>query len=93
MQLDFQPPDFERFAALELGLEVVRRGGTCGAVLNGANEAAVAAFLGGRLGFHQIVPVCRDVLRNHNFDPSPALAVVLAADRWARQEVLNWIGA
>ena len=41
-------------------------GGTSGAALNGANEAAVAAFLGGRLGFHQIVPVCRDILRNHN---------------------------
>ena len=93
MQLDFQPPDFERFGALELGLEVARRGGTSGAVLNGANEAAVAAFLDGRLGFHQIVPACRDVLRNHNFDPSPTLADVLAADRWARKEISHWIVA
>ncbi|NLE37488.1 MAG: 1-deoxy-D-xylulose-5-phosphate reductoisomerase, partial [Pirellulaceae bacterium] len=46
-RLDFEPPDVERFEALELGLEVARRGGTTGAVLNGANEAAVAAFLGG----------------------------------------------
>ena len=38
-------------------------GGTAGAVLNGANEAAVAAFLAGRLGFHEIVPACRSVLR------------------------------
>ena len=93
MQLQFEPPDFERFAALELGLEVARQGGTAGAVLNGANEAAVAAFLDGRLGFDKIVPVCRDILRNHNYDPNPALADVLAADRWARQEVLLWIGA
>ena len=69
----------------------LRKGGTSGAVLNGANEAAVAAFLGGRLGFHQIVPVCRDILRNHNFDPNPTLADVLAMDRWARKEVLRWI--
>ncbi len=93
MHLDFEPPDFQRFGALELGLEVARLGGTSGAVLNGANEAAVAAFLDGRLGFHQIVPVCRDILRNHNYDPSPTLADVLAMDRWARKEVLRWIAA
>ena len=92
MHLDFHPPDFERFGALELGLEVAGLGGTSGAVLNGANEAAVAAFIDGRLGFHQIVPACRDVLRNHNYDPSPALADVLAADRWARKELVHWIG-
>ncbi len=93
MQLEFQPPDFQRFAALALGLEVARTGGTSGAVLNGANEAAVAAFVDGRLGFHQIIPACRDVLQNHNYDPSPSLADVLAADRWARKEILHWIGA
>ncbi len=93
MHLDFEPPDFQRFGALELGLEVARLGGTSGAVLNGANEAAVAAFLGGRLGFHQIVPVCRDILRNHNYDPSPTLADVLAMDCWARKEVVRWICA
>jgi len=91
MHLDFEPPDFQRFGALELGLEVARLGGTSGAVLNGANEAAVEAFLGGRLRFHQIVPVCREILRNHNYDPNPTLAGVLAMDRWARQEVLHWI--
>jgi 1-deoxy-D-xylulose-5-phosphate reductoisomerase len=93
LQLDFHPPDFQRFGALELGLEVAGKGGTSGAVLNGANEAAVAAFIDGRLGFDQIVPACRDVLRNHNYDPSPTLADVLAADRWARKEILHWIGA
>jgi 1-deoxy-D-xylulose-5-phosphate reductoisomerase len=93
MQLQFEPPDFERFGALKLGLEVARCGGTAGAVLNGANEAAVAAFLGGRLGFHEIVPACRSVLEHHNFDPNPTLEQVLRLDRWARQEVLSWVGA
>jgi 1-deoxy-D-xylulose-5-phosphate reductoisomerase len=93
MHLDFEPPDFQRFGALELGLEVARLGGTSGAVLNGANEAAVAAFLGGRLAFHQIVPACRDILRNHNYDPSPTMAGVLAMNDWAREEVLHWMGA
>ena len=93
MQLQFEPPDFERSGALRLGLEVARRGGTAGAVLNGANEAAVAAFLDGRLGFCRIVPACRSVLENHNFDPSPTLEQVLRLDGWARQEVLRWVCA
>ena len=91
MELRFEPPDFERFGALGLGLEAAAAGGTAGAVLNGANEAAVAAFLDGRLGFHQIVPACRAILENHNFDPQPSLEQVLQADRWARQEVERWI--
>jgi len=92
MQLQFEPPDFERSGALRLGLEVARRGGPAGAVLNGANEAAVAAFLDGRLGFCRIVPACRSVLENHNFDPDPTLERVLELDGWARQEVVRWIG-
>ena len=43
--LHFEQPDRETFAALDLGFEVARRGGTCGAVLNAANEAAVGRFL------------------------------------------------
>jgi 1-deoxy-D-xylulose-5-phosphate reductoisomerase len=89
MDLRFEPPDFERFGALRLGLEAAAAGGTAGAVLNGANEVAVAAFLDGRLGFHEIVPACRSILQNHNFNPSPSLEQVLEADRWARQEVLR----
>ncbi len=53
----------ERFPALELGREVARAGGTSGAVLNAANEAAVAGFLAGELPFTEIVPACRAVLR------------------------------
>ena len=44
-ELTFDPPDLKRFDAINLGLEVARLGGSAGAVLNGANEAAVAAFL------------------------------------------------
>ncbi len=91
MHLHFEPPDFQRFGALELGLEVARSGGTAGAVLNGANEAAVAAFLAGELGFAEIVPACRSILEHHNFDPDPSLEDVLRLDRWARQEVSRWV--
>ncbi len=89
MELRFEPPDHERFGAIRLGLEVAAAGGTAGAVLNGANEAAVAAFLDGRLRFVEIVPTCRSILQNHHFDREPSLDQVLEADRWARQEVLR----
>ncbi len=90
MELQFEPPDFERFGALRLGLDAAAVGGTAGAVLNGANEAAVAAFLDGRLAFHEIVPTCQTILKNHSFNPQPNLEQVMEADRWARQEVLHW---
>jgi 1-deoxy-D-xylulose-5-phosphate reductoisomerase len=88
--LHFEQPDFEAFPALQLGYEVARRGGTCGAVLNGANEAAVSRFLSGDLSFLDITRACRDVLDNHDFSPRPRLAELHALDRWARQEVARW---
>jgi len=89
--LNFQQPDRETFPALDLGIEVARRGGTCGAVLNAANEAAVAAFLDGKLSFLNIAEVCRDVLNGHHYSERPTLSELTALDRWSRQEVLRWI--
>ena len=90
-RLDFEPPDLERFPALGLGLEVARAGGTAGAVLNAANEAAVAAFLSGELQFTEIVPSCRSVLEQHTFDAAPTLERLVELDRWARQEIARWV--
>jgi 1-deoxy-D-xylulose-5-phosphate reductoisomerase len=87
----FEPPDHETFPAIELGYDVVRRGGTCGAVLNAANEAAVGKFLEGELSFLDIPKVCRAVLHEHDFSLTPALGELIALDRWARQEVGRWI--
>ncbi len=86
----FEQPDSETFPALQLGYEVARRGGTCGAVLNAANEAAVEKFLRGDLRFLDITTACRAVLENHHYSPRPGLAELEAADRWARQEVCRW---
>ena len=90
-RLEFEPPDLDRFQALQLGLDVARMGGTAGAVLNAANEAAVAAFLREELGFDEIVSACRSVLESHTFDPHPTLDQLLALDRWAREEVARWV--
>ena len=78
------------YSALRLGFEVARRGGTAGAVLNAANEAAVARFLDGRLGFNDIPRLCQDLLDNHDFDPSPDLDELLRQDRRARAEAELW---
>jgi 1-deoxy-D-xylulose-5-phosphate reductoisomerase len=89
-QLEFRPPDPDRFPALALGHEVSRAGGTAGAVMNAANEAAVQAFLDGQIRFHDIVAACRAVLDQHDFDPQPTLEQLTQLDVWARQEVLRW---
>ncbi len=86
----FEQPDHETFPSLQLGYEVARRGGTCGAVLNAANEAAVSRFLEGDLPFLDIPRACRAALDHHNYDPTPTLAVLAASDRLARQEVSRW---
>jgi 1-deoxy-D-xylulose-5-phosphate reductoisomerase len=88
--LHFEQPDFESFPALELGFEVARRGGTCGAVLNAANEAAVSGFLEGTLSFLDIPRVCRAILEHHHYSARPTLSELNAIDRWARQEVVRW---
>jgi 1-deoxy-D-xylulose-5-phosphate reductoisomerase len=88
--LDFEPPDRDRFPALDLGFEVARRGGTCGAVLNAANEVAVARFLEGRLRFIDIPRACRAVLDHHHFNPTPTLSELFAMDEWARKETERW---
>jgi 1-deoxy-D-xylulose-5-phosphate reductoisomerase len=90
-ELEFYPPDLERCGALVLGYDAARAGGTAGAALNAANEAAVAAFLDGELHFTEIVPACRSVLQNHSFSPEPTLDELHAVDRWARQEVTHWV--
>ncbi len=88
---NFAQPDQETFPALQLGYEVARQGGTCGAVLNAANEQAVRCFLEGDLAFLDIPRVCRAVLANHQYSARPTLAELHAVDRWARQEVNRWI--
>ncbi len=89
-QLQFELPDHETFPALQLGYEVARRGGSCGAVLNAANEAAVQRFLAGEMAFLDIPRCCRAILNAHDYEPRPTLEQLLRLDRWAREEVNRW---
>ncbi len=86
-RMHFEPPDHERFPSLRLGHEVSNLGGTAGAALNGANEAAVTAFRDGRIGFLDIVAIVEDVLHRHSFEAHPSLETLMRVDAWARSEV------
>jgi 1-deoxy-D-xylulose-5-phosphate reductoisomerase len=83
-RLSFELPDLERFPCLSLAERAARAGGTAPAVLNAANEIAVAAFLGRRLNFAGIAGVIESVLQQHEAAPVESLADALAADAWAR---------
>jgi len=84
-RLDFFAPDFERFRCLQLAYDVLREGGTAPAILNAANEVAVAAFLDNRLPFLGIARLNDQVLQSLSAGPEGSLADVLAADAEARQ--------
>ena len=86
-QLNFHPPDLDRFPSLRLGYDVARQGGTAGAVLNAANESAVELFREGAIRFGDVVRLTVQTLAQHEHNPSPTLDDLLKADRWARDEV------
>lgn len=91
-RLSFEPPDPVKFPALRLAYQVARSGGTTPTVFNAANEAAVAAFLGRRIGFTQILGLIEHCLDQHESQAGSTLEELLNADTWARQEVERTLG-
>lgn len=83
-RLDFHAPDFERFRCLQLAYDVLHEGGTAPAILNAANEVAVASFLEGGLSFLGIARLNEAVLAAMPAGPEGSLADVMAADAEAR---------
>jgi len=90
-QLTLLAPDAERFPALGLGHAVAARGGTAGAVMNAANEAAVTLFREGAIHFRDIARCVEQALEEHAFVPQPTLEDLWAADHWARQKVTQCV--
>lgn len=90
MNLEFEPPDLDAFPALQLGFDAAKRGGTCGAVLNAANETAVERFLDADIRFDQIPQLCKNVLDHHDFDPRPTFDSLQSVDLWSRKEAQRW---
>ena len=85
-RLSFEPPDPARFPAFTLAYRALEEGGTAPAVLSGADEAAVAAFLAGRCGFTRIAEVCEEVLDALVAEPVRSVEQALAASDWGRAQ-------
>ena len=89
--LRFEQPDRDRFPCLRLAYEALGAGGTAPAVLNAANEVAVAHFLSGALGFRRIAALIEAVLSDVSIGPVAGLEDILAADRAARAHAEGWL--
>jgi 1-deoxy-D-xylulose-5-phosphate reductoisomerase len=91
--LTFREPDHHKYPCMNLAYAAGRAGGSMPAVLNAANEQAVAMFLDEKIKFLDIPTVIEMVCDRHQSDncSNPALEDILTADTWARQEVLNAI--
>ncbi|WP_336973549.1 1-deoxy-D-xylulose-5-phosphate reductoisomerase [Sphingobium aromaticiconvertens] len=83
-RLDFEAPDPVRFPALRLARDAGAAGGTAPAILNAANEVAVAAFLDGMIGFLDIAAIVEDVLSRYEVIMPSSMEDVLVADAGAR---------
>lgn len=84
-KLTFYQPDLEKFRCLKFGFDAAQAGRSCPAVLNAANEVAVAAFLNGRISFTQIPQLIDLCLQKHVPFDLDCVEDVLRADQWGRQ--------
>jgi 1-deoxy-D-xylulose-5-phosphate reductoisomerase len=85
-KLEFSTPRYDDFPALKLARRAGETGGTLPAVMNAANEIAVAAFLDRRIRFPQIWQTVEEVMNRHASVAHPDLDAILRADQWARAE-------
>jgi 1-deoxy-D-xylulose-5-phosphate reductoisomerase len=92
-RLEFSAPDEAQFPALRLAREVLAAGAGAPTVLNAANEVAVAAYLGGKIGFLEIAGIVEDVLNSFGAPPVADLEAVLAVDFSAREAAKNLTAA
>ena len=89
--LSFLKPDTDRFPCLALAMECAKRGGNACAVMNGANEEAVAMFLSDRIGFYDIYRLVSGAVEEVPYLENPTLEQILESDRLAREAVKRGI--
>ncbi|WP_435104712.1 1-deoxy-D-xylulose-5-phosphate reductoisomerase [Arhodomonas sp. AD133] len=90
-RLDFERPDPARFPCLSLAEAAMREGGTAPALLNAANEVAVAGFLDGTLAFTRIAAVIEATLARLPAEPAESLEQLMLADARAREIATEWL--
>jgi 1-deoxy-D-xylulose-5-phosphate reductoisomerase len=91
-KLTFETPDAARFPAFTLAYRALELGGTAPAVLSGADEGAVAAFLAGRCRFTDIADLCANALEAHAVEPLRSVDQAIDASDWGRREVERRVG-
>jgi 1-deoxy-D-xylulose-5-phosphate reductoisomerase len=91
-KLEFATPRYDDFPALNLARRAGETGGTLPAVMNAANEIAVAAFLDRQVRFPQIWRMVEEVMNRHTNVAHPNLDAILRADQWAREEARRLVG-
>ncbi|WP_457668581.1 1-deoxy-D-xylulose-5-phosphate reductoisomerase [Thiolapillus sp.] len=91
--LDFEEPDLQRFPCLGLAFRAIEEGGSMPAILNAANEVAVAAFLDKRCSFLQIPQIIEETMDSLQAEPADDLEVLLRADRRARETAERMVQA
>ena len=89
--LTFNEPDYQKFPCLALAYKACAAGGTLPAVLNAANEIAVAAFLENKLSFTGIPEIIEKTMEQHTLINGPTLDDILESDKWARQTAFEKI--
>jgi len=92
-KLTFEKPDIKKFPCLSLAYTACETGRTLPAVLNAANEVAVAAFLENRLPFIKIPQIIEETMEHHSVVADPTLGDILEADQWARKQAEDLIKA
>jgi len=89
--LTFEPPDLDTFPCLKLAIEAGKKGGTYPAVLCAADEVAVELFLSQRISFVDIAGFIERTLEQHQATAHPSIEEIMAADTWAREEILKLV--
>lgn len=89
-QLTFKKPNFNKFPCIKLAYKALELGGTMPAVLNGANEIAVNAFLDNKISFSAIPLIIQNTMKEHKPKQNPNINDILDADYWARERALNF---
>jgi 1-deoxy-D-xylulose-5-phosphate reductoisomerase len=90
-RLEFFTPRYDDFPALSLARRAGETGGTLPAVMNAANEVAVAGFLDRQVRFPDIWQIVEEVMNRHTPVAHPDLDAILQADQWARNEAQGYV--
>jgi 1-deoxy-D-xylulose-5-phosphate reductoisomerase len=89
-QLTFKKPNFNKFPCINLAYHALEVGGTMPAVLNGANEIAVNAFLNSKINFSAIPQIIQNTMKEHKPKYNPNINDILDVDYWAREIALKF---